>query len=164
MESKSKMRVKIKGFVLLFLVNFIFYFIGFLFANQNYDKNNSSFIGKIYKSEISSTPKTEWELFLDALSYVESRNNDNAIGTCNDVGRYQITPIFVKEVNRLSGYDKYSLTDRTDSLTASQIVTDMNKYRNPNFDIEKAIKLHNKNAPESYRKQILSKLKELKNS
>jgi len=40
--------------------------------------------------------KSEWELFVKALIQVESKGNPEAIGTKNDVGILQITPIFVK--------------------------------------------------------------------
>ncbi|MCK9482829.1 MAG: lytic transglycosylase domain-containing protein [Candidatus Marinimicrobia bacterium] len=50
---------------------------------------------------------------IQALIQVESSGNDQAIGDGGlAVGCLQIHPIFVKDVNRIIGKDKYTLQDR----------------------------------------------------
>ena len=50
---------------------------------------------------------------IDAIIYVESRGDSMAYNKREDaVGVLQIRPIMLREVNRLLGYDKYTLQDR----------------------------------------------------
>ncbi len=50
---------------------------------------------------------------VDAIMYVESRGDSMAYNKREDaVGVLQIRPIMLREVNRLLGYDKYTLKDR----------------------------------------------------
>ncbi len=50
---------------------------------------------------------------VDAIIYVESRGDSMAHNKREDaVGVLQIRPIMLREVNRLLGYDKYTLKDR----------------------------------------------------
>ena len=52
---------------------------------------------------------------LDAIEYVESKGNTNAVGDNGQaIGCMQIHPIMVKDVNRILGYIKYILDDRYD--------------------------------------------------
>jgi hypothetical protein len=100
----------------------------------------------------------EWKTYLEALSYVESRGNDSLIGSSNDVGRYQITPIYVKEVNRILRKDVYTLDDRYSKSKSEEMIYILNKKYNPKFDIERAIKLHNPHAKPNYRTQIIRRI------
>lgn len=57
-----------------------------------------------------------------AIAEVESHSNDNAVNIReNAVGRYQIRPIYVRDVNRISGRS-YALADRTDPVKALEMV------------------------------------------
>ena len=50
---------------------------------------------------------------IDAIIHVESRGDSMAYNKREDaVGVLQIRPIMLREVNRLLGYDKYTLQDR----------------------------------------------------
>ena len=50
---------------------------------------------------------------IDAIIHVESRGDSMAYNKREDaVGVLQIRPIMLREVNRLLGYDKYTLKDR----------------------------------------------------
>lgn len=100
-----------------------------------------------------------WLCYIEALSFVESRNNDSIIGKSNDVGRYQITPIYVKEVNRILKNDVYTLDDRYNMYKCVNMIYIMNKKYNPTLDVEKAIHLHNPHAPKSYKQKILKRIK-----
>lgn len=52
---------------------------------------------------------------LDAIALVESNNRANAVGDGGSaVGAYQIRPIFLRDINRILGWEKYELDDRWD--------------------------------------------------
>ena len=57
-----------------------------------------------------------WEELQMAIIYTESRFDPTAVGTCQDFGLYQMTPIYVQEVNRVAGTD-YAHTDAFDPGT-----------------------------------------------
>ncbi len=106
--------------------------------------------------------RTEWDIFLQALVMVESEGNPNAVGKTNDVGILQITPIYVKEVNRILKEERYTLADRTNPDKSVEMFSVMQDYWNPDHDIELAIHLHNPGAGDWYRKRILSRMETIK--
>ena len=106
--------------------------------------------------------RTEWDIFLQALVMVESEGNPNAVGKTNDVGILQITPIYVREVNRILKEERYNLEDRRDPDKSVEMFTVMQDYWNPEHDIELAIHLHNPRAGDWYRKRILSRMETIK--
>ena len=103
-----------------------------------------------------------WHLFTNALMFVESNHNPNAVGQTNDAGVLQITPIYVKEVNRILGQQRFTLEDRFDKYKSIEMFTIMNDKYNPERSFYKAMRLHNPHAPESYRKSILNHYYKLK--
>ena len=54
--------------------------------------------------------------FLTALAEIESEGNARAIGAAGELGMYQITPICLRDCNRIVGHDIWSLDDRIDPL------------------------------------------------
>jgi hypothetical protein len=106
--------------------------------------------------------KTEWYVFVEALIWVESNGISDAIGKTNDAGILQITPIYVKEVNRLMKHQKYNLQDRFSPEKSMEMFEIINDFKNPEKDIKLAIKIHNPRAPESYERKIMAKMKEIK--
>lgn len=112
-----------------------------------------------FKTQLQSQ---EWNLFLRALIQVESGGNPLAMGTHNDGGILQITPIYIKEVNRLSK-KSYSLDDRFSVDKSLEMFDIIQNYYNPDKDIDKAIKLHNPRAGKDYANKIYKVIKELKN-
>lgn len=104
------------------------------------------------------------DTLVQAIIFVESSNKDNAIGDDGKaIGCLQIQPIYIDEVNRLSGYKKYSYSDRTDRETSILIFKDMQDFKNPNYNLHLAIKLHNPKAGYKYHKDIEDKYNELIN-
>lgn len=58
----------------------------------------------------------------DAIAEVESNTNDHAVNIKEDaVGRYQIRPIYIRDVNRIAG-TSYTLGDRYNAQKAREIV------------------------------------------
>jgi len=56
--------------------------------------------------------------FLDAIEFVETERGD----TPRSLGLYQITGIFVDDVNRILGYDKYKYIDRLDRQKSQAMI------------------------------------------
>lgn len=114
---------------------------------------------EIYQHQIES----DFDLFLAALIKKESEGYTKIKGDGGSaVGILQISAIYIKELNRLNGYEKYTLTDREDPLKSIAMVKEMNEFYNPTMDIDKAIKLHNPKAPPYYKKKILEFMSNLK--
>jgi hypothetical protein len=158
------------GKIIFISILLFFVIIGCIYLLDKYDKkiqvHNTEEI-TIEESEINELPEklkkfdsvmtTDFRFFLQALSWKESRHNDSIIGKSNDVGRFQITPIFLKEANNVLKMDYFKLEDRYNQLKSEQMVYLVNLKHNPSFDVEKAIKIHNKYAPESYKREIIAK-------
>lgn len=113
------------------------------------------------KKEIKQKP-SEWDIFIQALIQVESEGKEDAVGKTNDVGILQITPIYVKDVNRILGEEKYGLSCRTDKRKSLEMFEILQNHYNPDKDIDKAIKLHNPKAPQSYRTKIMEQIEIIK--
>lgn len=94
---------------------------------------------------------SEWELFTLALIKVESEYNNKAVSEAGAKGYFQMTPIYVKEVNRMHGTE-YTFDQVLDFDTAYEIFDLMQKAHNPDYDIEKAMTLHNGETPWYHRR------------
>lgn len=117
-----------------------------------------------FNEEVQDTIKEDWDTFISALIWVESEGDKNAVGSKNDVGVIQITPIYLRDVNRIIGYNKYKLSDRNDSLKSIEMFNVMQEHYNPAKDKHLALKIHNSKAPLSYHTKVMSKYFELKNN
>lgn len=106
--------------------------------------------------------KNDWDAFIEALIWVESKGNANAVGRDNDVGVLQITPILVEDCNRIVKHQKYSLEDRIDSLKSVEMFNVIQKHYNPQRDFHWALKLWNSGAPLSYHRKVMDKFNEIK--
>lgn len=114
----------------------------------------------IIKKEIP--PKTEWDFLIEALIQIESEGNPFAVGRSNDVGVLQITPIYVREVNRIIKEDIYSLDQRTDIEKSIEMFDIYQGYHNPEKDILRAIHLHNPGAGSWYRNKVTAEIEKIK--
>ena len=117
--------------------------------------------GKEKKKEIKQKP-SEWDIFIQALIQVESEGKEDAVGIKNDVGILQITPIFVKDVNCILGEKRYTLSCRTDKRKSLEMFEILQNHYNPKKGIDKAIKLHNPRAGQSYRIKIMNQIEIIK--
>lgn len=115
------------------------------------------------KQEIKKEP-SEWDIFLEALIQVESEGKADAVGKTNDVGILQITPIYVKDVNRILGEDRYTLAERADTEKSLEMFEILQGHYNPSKSIDKAIKLHNPRAGQSYRIKIMNQMEIIKSN
>ena len=97
------------------------------------------------KIEKQFVPLTDFELIELAIIWQESKANPNPKHSDGQSeGILQITPIYVDEVNRILGYNKYALHDRRNPLKSHEMFLVVQNYHNPEKDVKKAVKLHNK--------------------
>lgn len=144
------------NFVIIMLIAIMLFF---LFTNdyKPVEKNNSKYTGLDsinYNSQMLISDHILDKLII-SLAKIESNNNPKAHNKKTDAaGLLQITPIYLKEVNKYT-FNKYSLNDRFDSLKNIEMFKIFNRIHNPSFDIETAIFLHNPKAGNSYLKKVL---------
>ena len=86
----------------------------------------------------------DWSTLQMAIVMTESKFNPAAKGKGEDLGILQITPIYTKEVNRLLKEDKYKHDDAFDINLSLEMFEAIQAYYNPEKDLNKAIKYHNK--------------------
>ena len=97
------------------------------------------------KIEKQFVPLTDFELIELAIIWQESKGNPNPKHSDGkSEGILQITPIYVDEVNRILGKSKYTLHDRKNTLKSHEMFLVVQNYHNPEKDVKKAVKLHNK--------------------
>ena len=85
---------------------------------------------------------TDWEIFTLALMKVESEYNPNAVSSAGARGYFQMLPIYVREVNRIHHTD-YTFDQVIPFDTAYQIFDLMQQAHNPEYDMERALDIHN---------------------
>lgn len=98
---------------------------------------------------------TEWERMVMAIALTESRFNPSAVGAANDTGILQLTPVYVAEVNRVSGTD-YIREDAFDIGKSLEMFALMQEHYNVGKDINYAIYLHNKS--DAYKRKVLENM------
>lgn len=112
---------------------------------------------------------SDWDIMLLGLIKVESEGNTKAVSTANARGILQLTPIYVKEANRLSkmyGLGKtYTHDDAFDiakSIEMFEIVSSHKyKQKNEKERIRAIIKGHNPTAGEWYSKRVYKAMEEI---
>ena len=122
--------------------------------------------GKVKSS--TNTSGFNWNPVMDAIIQVESEGNPNAVSG-NSVGAMQITPILVKDCNDILKKQKskkrYTMADRYSVAKSKEMFLIIQKYYNPENNIEKAIRLWNggvkytKRATNRYYKKVLAQMK-----
>lgn len=105
----------------------------------------------------------DWELFTQALIWVESKGDSKAVGKNNDVGVLQFTPILIEDVNRILGREVYTLEDRLDSLKSVEMFNIIQDHYNPQHDYHLALKIWNGHAPLSYHRKVMDRFNQIKN-
>lgn len=86
---------------------------------------------------------SEWDMFTLALMKVESNYEPTAVSSVGAKGYFQITPIYVEEVNRVHKTN-YKYDDVVNSFDLSyEVFTLMQEAHNQDYDMDKALRLHN---------------------
>lgn len=104
----------------------------------------------------------DWENFTRALIWVESKGDSKAVGSKDDIGVLQFTPILIEDVNRILGREVYTLEDRLDSLKSVEMFNIIQDHYNPQHDYHWALKIWNSRAPLSYHRKVMDKFNEIK--
>lgn len=88
-----------------------------------------------------------WTRVINAIAIVESNNNPRAVGGGGSVGLLQITPVLVKDVNKILAQQKsskrYTLADRLNPDKSKEMFVIIQEHYNPSHNVEKAIRLWN---------------------
>ena len=131
---------------LLYAVLFISMMTNFILAIKvNHLKNDALIAEEIaFAQDYTHKPDTlsDWEVFTLALIKVESEYNNDAVSSVGAKGYFQMTPIYVKEVNRIHKTD-FTFDQVTDFDNAYEIFDLMQKAHNPDYNMDKALELHN---------------------
>jgi hypothetical protein len=98
------------------------------------------------------------QALLKAIIQVESNGNPMQINFYESaLGLLQIRPIMVGEVNRIVGYEKYTVKDCLDSLKSIEIYWQVQNYWNPTNDVIKGCQVWNgKSRNNEYLKKIIA--------
>lgn len=102
---------------------------------------------------------SERELLILSIMSVESNFNPEAEGKQGDTGILQIRQIYVDEVNRILGYDKYTLSDAHDVDKSLEMFDILQNHHNPDGDFIKTIYYHNKS--DAYQTRIIKEYNRL---
>lgn len=99
--------------------------------------------------------ESDTDRLIKIFEHIESRHDENARNG-KYVGTLQISPIMVREANRINGYEKYSLSDRNDSLMSANIFKDVMKHHNKEKSIRKAVIIWCGRDNPNYRKKVIN--------
>jgi len=83
------------------------------------------------------------DLILTTIIEVESQN-ENVAGSTGDIGYLQETKIYVDDVNRILGYNKYKYIDRWNKYKSIEMYYIYQKHYNYNYDFKLACLLHHR--------------------
>jgi len=118
-------------------------------------------------SKSTTTSGFDWNPVMDAIILVESEGNPKAVSG-NSVGAMQITPILVKECNNILEKQKskkrYTMNDRFSVEKSKEMFLLIQKYFNPENNVEKAIRSWNGGvkysvkATNKYYRKVLAKM------
>lgn len=92
---------------------------------------------------------SEWSIFQMAVIKTESEFNHLAVGHTKDVGLYQMTPIYVEELNRIQKMKNvpdsllYNHLDAFDMKKSIEMFNFMQDAHNPSHSISIAVSRHN---------------------
>lgn len=107
-------------------------------------------------------PLNEWELMQLAIIQTESSFDSLAVGKRGDWGIIQITPIYVKEVNRILGEERFIHEDAFNPQKSLEMFSIMQSYYNPLNDIDLAIANHNPRATLAYSNRVKSNMEQIR--
>src|SRR5574344_1503349 len=155
---KKDMKIKIQN-LLLCVGIMISTAINISLLSKVHKTNN--YITDNIKNYIQKTDTLSyWDIFTLALIKVESEYNNNAVSSVGAKGYFQMTPIYVKEVNRIHKTD-FTFDQVTDFDNAYEIFDLMQKAHNPDYDMDKALELHN-GKHDWYNKRVYQEMKRIR--
>lgn len=105
---------------------------------------------------------SDWEMLKLAIIKTESNFDSLAVGKTKDLGIFQITPIYVSEVNRILGEEKYCHADAFNPTKSLEMFSIYQGEKNPTNDLATAISLHNPNGGNAYARKVKRNLAQIK--
>lgn len=99
-----------------------------------------------------------WEKLQMAIIKTECEWDSLAVGKQKDLGIFQITPIYVDEVNRILGEENYNHLDALNAEKSVKMFSIYQNHKNPTLDTDKAIRLHNPNGGYTYAVKVKKNL------
>ena len=98
---------------------------------------------ELAEKDLEANSLSEWNMFTLALMKVESNYEPSAVSSVGAKGYFQITPIYVAEVNRVhkTNYDYDEVVKSFD--LSYEVFTLMQEAHNEDYNMDKALKLHN---------------------
>ena len=99
--------------------------------------------------------ENEIDRLIKIIEHIESRHSKKARNG-KYVGTLQISPIMIREANKINGYKKYSLSDRNDSLMSANIFKDIMQHKNKEKSIRKAVIIWRGKDKPNYRKKVIN--------
>ena len=100
---------------------------------------------------------SEWNMFTLALMKVESNYEPTAVSSVGAKGYFQITPIYVAEVNRVHKTN-YNYDEVVKSFDLSyEVFTLMQEAHNEEYNMDEALRLHNGDH-KWYRKRVYKEM------
>ncbi len=155
-------------FIFGFVVCLIFAGFG-SFADERKYNDNISYLENVISNQKAvidslSVPiikkEDNWNTFIKALIYIESKNNDNAVNEYTDaVGCLQITKIYVDQLQKW-GYN-YTYDDRYNRQKSIEMFNITNIILNPDKDLHFALVIHNGRASYNYHLAVFNKYNQL---
>lgn len=88
------------------------------------------------------TTKSDWELIKTAIIWQESKDIHPNI--------YQLTSIYVKEVNNICGEKAFTIDDTYNKEKSDEMFEIFNGKHNPHKNVDRAIQLHNPGGGNKY--------------
>ena len=107
---------------------------------QDYKYGGNHYEEEIEDIEEVNQENDDWEDFTKALIWVESKGDSKAVGSNNDVGVLQITPVLLRDCNRILEMEIFKLEDRLDSLKSVEMFNIIQDHYNPQHDYHWALK------------------------
>ena len=151
------MKVLLKWTVAIVLIGVIGY------AGVWLEKKKINALVEFPEEVVVNQDSLDWEIFTQALIWVESKGDNKAVGSKDDTGVLQITPILLQDCNRILKAEKFTLEDRLDSLKSVEMFNIIQDHYNPQHDYHFALKIWNGKAPLSYHRKVMDKFNEIKN-
>ena len=134
----------IAGIILLISMAVVFFCAGGLTGQLSERHRQEKVVEeKIKEVYVEGEELDEWEILQMAIAKTESEYNPEAMGSSGDLGVFQITEIFVHEVNRLLGEEGYTHLDAFNVEKSIEMFNIVQDGHNPDKSISKAIAVHN---------------------
>lgn len=140
-------------FSLLLLFSVTGYFVGNL-ARQELTSLEQEPVANV---EVDTDRLSDWDMLQMAIVKTESDFKSEVAGESGK-GIFQATSIYVAEVNRILGEEKYTHQDALDPVKSKEMFDVIQSTYNPDSLVAKAIQLHNPTGGEVYKNKVMQNL------